>query len=146
MNQVQAKVGFYHDLTGSRAQGEVFQVDAQTLTVLEQAGYVQKTDQSHANADMASAMAEIESKQEQYGQAQAKANENASLAAHEQNVQANKLTQEMNQEAQQRAEQNGAGYTNEADQKAMKAQADQFQPTADPMASVKNTAAKKADK
>lgn len=145
MNKVQARVSFYHDLTGSRAQGEVFEVDSQTLQHLEEAGYVQKTDVSHANTEVAKAMAEIESKQQEYGQAQAVANENASLMAHEQNLQANKLTQQVNQELQQRAEQKGAGYTNEADQKAMQAQEQQFQPTSIPAASIKATA-KKADK
>jgi hypothetical protein len=144
MNKVQAKVGFYHDLTGSRAQGEVFEVDSQTLACLEEAGYVQKADSSAQSAN-ASAMAEIESKQQEYGQAQAKANEAASTMAHMQNQEANQLTQQMSQEAQQRAEQKGANYTNEADQKVMQAQAQQFEPSANPTASVKNTA-KKADK
>lgn len=142
MNKVQAKVSFYHDLTGSRAQGEVFEVDSQTLTALEEAGYVQKAE---VNAEMASTMAEMESKQQQYGQAQKEANQAASIMAHLQNEEANHLTQQVNQEAQQRAQQKGANYTNQADQKAMKAQEQQFQPTADPAASVKNTA-KKADK
>ena len=143
MNKEQAKVGFYHDLTGSRAQGECFEVDSQTLSVLEEAGYVQKADNSAQSAN-ASAMAEIESKQQEYGQAQAKANEAASMMAHMQNQEANQLTQQMNQEAQQRAEQKGANYTNEADQKAMQAQAHQFEPVANPTASLKN--ARKADK
>lgn len=145
MNKVQAKVSFYHDLTGSRAQGEVFEVDSQTLKALEEAGYVQQTEQTHANAEMAKAMAEIESKQQEYGQAQKEANQAVSIMAHLQNEEANQLTQQVQQDAQQRAEQKGANYTNEADQKAMKAQEQQFQPTADPAASVKNTA-KKADK
>jgi hypothetical protein len=145
MNKVQAKTSFYHDLTGSRAKDEVFEVDSQTLSVLEQAGYVQKAEQSHANAEMAQAMAEIESKQQEYGQAQAQANENASLMAHVQNVQANEHTQQTNQEIRQRAEQNGANHTNEADQQAMRAQEKQFQPTANPAATAKTTA-RKADK
>lgn len=153
MNKVQAKMNFYHDLTGSRAMGECFEVDNQTLQTLEQAGYVERSQQTHANSEHAQAMQEIESKQGEYGQAQAKANEAVSLSAHEQNVKANEHTQQLKQEAQTRAEQNGADYTNEADQKAMQQAQNQFQPTAMPNVEANPSAqqttkatARKADK
>lgn len=152
MNKVQAKMSFYHDMTGSRAHGEVFEVDSATLTTLEQAGYVQRMD-SQASSQMGEEIQKIAQRQEVMGRQQEKANLSASLAAHIQNEQANQHTQQVNQELQQQAQQRGEGFTNEADQKAMKASIGQFQPTAmpnveaNPVSQQTNKAqARKADK
>jgi len=97
--QVRAKQSFYHDLVGSKAQGEVFTVgDQTTLQALQQSGYVESL-QAEASSE------EAKKRQDEMGQAQAQANEAVSQARHIQNMQANQHTQQINQEAQQRAQQ-----------------------------------------
>jgi DNA anti-recombination protein RmuC len=141
MAQVQAKQSFYHDLVGSRAINEVFEVNDQaTLQTLEEQGYVKRV-----SGEMAQAFAQQKSLEQQMGQAQALTNEAVSLAQHAQNMEANNHTQQLAQEAQQRAEQKGASHMNQADHAAMQAKANAFEPTAEPAATTK-AAAKKADK
>jgi|SRR6476620_3627607 len=101
----QAKVNFYHENIGTRNTGDVFQVsDSSLAQKLEQMGYIQKMD-TQVHSEMMKAEQELQAKQQQYGQEQAQANEQVSLAAHEQNIQANKLTQEMAQARQQMTQQ-----------------------------------------
>jgi hypothetical protein len=128
--QVRAKQSFYHDLVGSKAQGEIFSVNDQTtLQALEQAGYVENL-QADANAELAQAQQKAQQRQQQMGQIQAQANESVSQARHMQNMEANQHTQQINQEAQQRAQQNGSDYQNEADKQAIQQQQKQFNPSA----------------
>jgi len=106
--QVRAKQSFYHDLVGSKAQGEVFTVgDQTTLQALQQAGYIESL-QAEANSELAGSQQEAKKRQDEMGQAQAQANEAVSQARHIQNMQANQHTQQINQEAQQRAQQQHA--------------------------------------
>jgi hypothetical protein len=103
--QVRAKQSFYHDLVGTKAQGEVFTVgDQTTLQALEQSGYVENL-QNEANPEFAMAQQDAKKRQDEMGQAQAQANEAVSQATHNQNIQANQHTQQINQEAQQRTQQ-----------------------------------------
>ena len=102
---VRAKQSFYHDLVGTKAKGEVFQVNDQaTYQLLEQSGYIESL-QIEANAELANTHQETKNRQQAMGQAQAQANEAISQARHIQNMQANEHTQQINQEAQQRAQQ-----------------------------------------
>ena len=106
----QAKVNFYHEATGTRNMGEVFSLaNSESVQKLEQMGYIQKMD-SQVHSEMTKAQQEIQAKQQEYGQAQAKANENAGMAAHEQNVQTLQQTQEINQARQQMTEQSAHKY------------------------------------
>lgn len=118
--QVKAKQSFYHELVGSRAHGEVFQVDQTTLQALEQAGYIERLD---ANAESANAQQEAQKRQVEMGQAQAQANEEVSQARHNQNMQANQHTQQINQEAQQRAQQGQPQIQADPDPSAVNAKA-----------------------
>jgi hypothetical protein len=128
--QVRAKQSFYHDLVGSKAHGEVFQVsDQTTLQALEQLGYVE-TLQADASTQQAQQQQEAQQRAQQMGQQQAQANEAISQARHMQNMQANQHTQQVNQEAQQRAQQNGPNYQTEADKLATEQQQKQFNPSA----------------
>ena len=129
MPQVRAKQNFYHDLVGTRAQGEVFMVAADSLQMLEQAGYVENLD-TQANSAVAEATQKAVQRQQEMGQAQAKANEEVSQARHNQNMAANQHTQEIEQATKQRAQQTGENYTNEADKQAMEQQQKQFNPAA----------------
>lgn len=129
MPQVRAKQNFYHDLVGNRAQGDVFNVVESTFQALQQAGYVESLD-SQAHSAVTQAAQEAMQRQQEMGQAQAKANEEISQARHIQNVTANQHTQQVEQEIKQRAEQNGADHTNEADQKATEQQQKHFNPAA----------------
>ena len=142
MAQVEAKQSFYHDLVGSRAYGEVFEVkDQATLQTLEEQGYVKRVA-----GEMAQMKAEQQSREQKMGQAQALTNEAVSMTHHVQNMEANNHTQQLAQEAQQRAEQSGSSM-NQADHAAMQAQQNQFQPTATPnQAATTKTTAKKAEK
>jgi len=109
----QAKVNFYHEALGTRNVGEVFSLaDSEAVQKLEQMGYIQKMDEQ-VHSETMQARQEAESKQQEYGQAQAKANEHVGIAAHEQNIQANKLTQEIAQARQQMTEQ-GVSDTDKA--------------------------------
>src|SRR6476469_10516816 len=109
----QAKVNFYHEALGTRNVGEVFSLaNSEAVQKLEQMGYIQKMD-NQVHGEMMQARQEAESKQQEYGQAQAKANEHVGIAAHEQNIQANKLTQEIAQARQQMTEQ-GVSDTDKA--------------------------------
>lgn len=142
MAQVQAKQSFYHDLVGSRAMNEVFEVNDQaTLQTLEEQGYVQRV-----SGEMAQAQAKQQQTEKLMGQAQALTNEAVSLAHHAQNMEANNHTQQLAQEAQQRAEQKGESHTNQADHAAVQAHEKQFQPTATPNPAAAKATAKKADK
>lgn len=101
---VRAKINFYHDSVGTRQVGQVFAIqDAETCKTLENMGYVEKL-QAQAHSEEIKAHEEQQAKQQEYGQAQARANEGAALQAHQQNVQANKLTQDFNQELQQKSQ------------------------------------------
>lgn len=138
MTLVQAEQNFYSDSTGNRSYGEVFEVkDQDTLQMLEQAGYVKQ-----ATGQAAQGHADQEARQQLMGQAQALANEAVSMTHHVQNMAANEHTQRIEQQTQQ-AQQNNVA-PNQADQKVMQAQANQFQPTTpDPHAKAN---ARKADK
>lgn len=144
MTQVQAKQSFYHDLVGSRAKDEVFEVqDQATLQTLEEQGYVQR-----ASGEVAQAHAENQAKEQQMGQAQALTNEAVSMTHHVQNMQANDHTQQLAQEAEQRAKQQGSAM-NQADHAAMQAAQNQYHPTATPNPAATQAAkatAKKAEK
>lgn len=135
MTQVQAKQSFYHDLVGSRAHNEVFEVqDQATLQTLEEQGYVQRV-----SGELAQSLNQQKSLEQQMGQAQALTNEAVSMTHHVQNMDANNHTQQLAQEAQQKAQQaqqQGSHATmNQADHAAMQAKANGFVPTAEPAAS-----------
>src|SRR6476620_7535270 len=99
----QAKVNFYHEALGTRNVGEVFSLaNSEAVQKLEQMGYIQKMD-NQVHGEMMQARQEAESKQQEYG----------GIAAHEQNIQANKLTQEIAQARQQMTEQ-GVSDTDKA--------------------------------
>jgi hypothetical protein len=135
--QVKAKRSFYHDLVGSRAQGEVFHVtDSTTLKVLEQQGYVEKVD-AQAN------QAEMQKRQQEMGQAQAQANEAVSKATHDQNMAANQHTQSINQYEQEQVQSLGADHMNEFDKKAFEQQQKHFNPAS---VNAKATGKKETDK
>ena len=123
---------FYHDLVGSKAHGEVFQIsDQTTLQALEQLGYVQKVDgQSQAGAQMSQLQQDLMKRQQEMGQAQALANEEVSQARHIQNMQSIQHTQQVNEQRQQQAQQNGQNYQTEVDKKAQQQQQQQFEPSA----------------
>lgn len=107
----QAQVNFYHEATGTRNVGDVFQVsDSRALQQLEQMGYIKKMD-AQAHAEMAKAEQEKQAREAEYGKAQQAVNEEAGIAAHNQNVESQKLTQEMAQARQQAAQQNAANHT-----------------------------------
>lgn len=138
----QAKVNFYHEAVGTVSQGQCVDIaDSQTAQKLEQMGYVQKVD-AQAHSAMAKAEQEQQAKQQEYGQAQAKANEHAGVAAHEQNVQANQATQEFNMARQQQAmnQQANAAQT-QADKAMVHDQSQAFQPSATTNAQVKEQVA-----
>jgi len=127
----QAKVNFYHEALGTRNVGEVFSLaDSEAVQKLEQMGYIQKMDEQ-VHSETMQARQEAESKQQEYGQAQAKANEHVGIAAHEQNIQANKLTQEMAQARQQMTEQSTASQQlSQADKAMVHDKAHEFMPSA----------------
>src|SRR6476660_10061349 len=127
----QAKVNFYHENIGTRNTGDVFQVsDSSLAQKLEQMGYIQKMD-TQVHSEMMKAEQELQAKQQQYGQEQAQANEQVSLAAHEQNIQANKLTQEMAQARQQMTQQSTASQQlSQADKAMVHDKAHEFMPSA----------------
>jgi hypothetical protein len=128
----QAKVNFYHEAVGTVSQGQAVEIsDKETAQKLEQMGYVQKVD-AQAHSAMAKAQQEQQAKQQEYGQAQAKANEQAGVAAHEQNVQANQATQEFNMARQQQAmnQQANAQAQTQADKALVHDQSQAFQPSA----------------
>jgi hypothetical protein len=126
-NQVEVKANqaFYHDLTGARANGEIFQTDQDTYNKLQEAGYVQKLDLSAEGQKLAQ---EYAKSQQQMGQEQAKANEAVSQAHHVQNMEANQHTESINQDAAQRAQ--NAQTPNQADQQVAEQKANQFEPAA----------------
>jgi hypothetical protein len=123
--EVKAKQAFYSDLTGARANGEIFQTDQDTFNKLQEAGYVQKLDLSAEGQKLAQ---EYAKSQQQMGQEQAKANEAVSQAHHVQNMEANQHTESINQEAAQRAQ--NAPAENQADRARMEQQANAFEPAA----------------
>lgn len=126
----QAKVNFYHEATGTRNQGDVFCVtDTQAAQKLEAMGYIQKVD-AQVHSEMMKAEQEQQAKQQEYGQAQAKANEQAGIAAHDQHVQSLQQTQQINQ-ARQAAEQNAAIHqSSQADQAMVHDKSQEFMPSA----------------
>ena len=72
----QAKVNFYHEAVGTVVQGKTVEIqDSQVAQKLEQMGYVQKVD-AQVHSQMSQAQQEVQAKQAQYCQEQAKANEN----------------------------------------------------------------------
>lgn len=124
----QAKVNFYHEAVGTVVQGKTVEIqDSQVAQKLEQMGYVQKVD-AQVHSQMSQAQQEVQAKQAQYGQEQAKANENAGIASHEQNVQANQATQEFQQARQQQSQTTQA--QTQADQALMHDKSHEFQPSA----------------
>ena len=128
--QYQAKVNFYHEATGTRNMGEVFSLaNSESVQKLEQMGYIQKVD-SQVHSEMMKAEQEIQAKQQAYGQAQAKANENAGMAAHEQNVQSLQQTQQINQARQQMTEQSNTQASSQADKAMIHDKSQEFQPSA----------------
>lgn len=126
----QAKVNFYHSETGTRNTGDVFCVnDSRVAQQLEQTGYIQKVDeQSHAG--MMKAQQEQQAKQQEYGQAQQAANEQAGIAAHTQNVDSHKLTQEMAQARQQAQQQAQNQQMSQTDKALIADKAEEFQANA----------------
>jgi hypothetical protein len=126
----QAKVNFYHEAVGTVEQGQTVQIqDSQVAQKLEQMGYVQKVD-SQMQSQMTQAQQEAQAKQQEYGQAQAKANEHAGIAAHDQNIQANQATQQF-QQARQQAQNNQANQAQtQADKALMHDKSQEFQPSA----------------
>lgn len=101
MALVKAKMAFYHDAVGTRAQNEVFEVNSsQVCQQLEQAGYVQKVEGQEAQA-----FEQEKQFQQQVGQRNALTNEAVAIANHEHNMNANKHTQNVQQLRQQAAQQ-----------------------------------------
>jgi hypothetical protein len=101
MSLVKAKMAFYHDSVGTRAQNEVFEVkNATVCSQLEKAGYVQKVEGEEAQAIQAQ-----QDLQKQVGQRNALTNEAVSMANHVHNQEANQHQQQMYQMRQQQAQQ-----------------------------------------
>jgi hypothetical protein len=97
MALVKAQMSFYHDSVGSKAKDETFEVKSeQTVTELEQAGYVQReSGQALKNFE------QTKSLEQKVGQRNALANEAVSLAGHEHNQQAAQHQQQFAQMRQQ---------------------------------------------
>lgn len=103
MGLVKAKMSFYHDAVGTRAQNEVFEVqNAEICAQLEQAGYIQTVEGQEAQAHQ-----DQQNLQQQVGQRNALTNEAVSLANHVHNQEANAHTQNIAQVRQQQAQQAG---------------------------------------
>lgn len=126
----QAKVNFYHEQVGTVTQGQTVAIqDSQVAQKLESMGYVQKVD-AQVHSQMTQTQQEAQSKQAQYGQEQAKANEHAGIAAHEQNVQANQATQQFQQARQQAQQAQANQFQTQADKALMHDKSQEFQPSA----------------
>lgn len=130
-NNYQAKVNFYHETLGTRNVGEVFCVtDTQAAQKLEQMGYIQKMD-SQVHGEMMKAEQEQQAKQQEYGQKQAKDNEQAGIAAHDQHIQSLQQTQQINQARQQATQQSSSNQQmSQADQAMVHDKSQEFQPSA----------------
>jgi hypothetical protein len=110
--EVKAKMNFFHDLVGNRAEGEVFTVgDNATYTALKNAGYVEKvssareaTNINTTNVEQMNPFKAHNQSAEQVGQAQEQANKEAATAAQTQHEQSLQKQQQANQEAQQQAQ------------------------------------------
>lgn len=114
MIKVKAKMNFFHDLVGNRAEGEVFEVgDNATYSALQKAGYVEKmgseargtTDQNITNVEAMNPFAKNNQSAEQVGQAQEQANKEAGTAAQTQHEQSLQKQQQAQQQAQQQQQQ-----------------------------------------
>ena len=126
----QAKVNFYHEATGTRNQGEVFCVtDTQAAQKLEAMGYIEKVD-AQVHSEMMKAEQEQQAKQQEYGQKQAKDNEQAGIAAHDQHIQSLQQTQKMNQARQQMTQSAAHQQTSQADQAMIHDKSQEFMPSA----------------
>lgn len=110
MINVKAKMNFFHDLVGNRAEGEVFQVgDNATYSALQKAGYVEKVSaeareipvQQVTNVEAMNPFAKNQQSSEQVGQAQEQANKEAGTAAQVQHEQQMKSIQQAQQQTQQ---------------------------------------------
>jgi hypothetical protein len=102
MALVKAQMSFYHDSVGTRAKDEMFDVqNEQTVSQLEQAGYVQRVE-----GEQLQAYEQAKALEEQVGQRNALTNEAVSMATHEHNQQAAQHQQQfagMRQQAGQAA-------------------------------------------
>jgi hypothetical protein len=84
MALVKATMSFYQDSVGTKAKDEIFEVQSeQTVSDLEQAGYVQRVEGQQLQA-----FEQAKSLEQQVGQRNALTNEAVSLASHEHNMQA----------------------------------------------------------
>lgn len=117
MGLVQAKMSFYHDSVGSRAQNEVFEIKNEKVCAeLERAGYIQK-----ANDEAQKAHQEQQEQQQQVGQKNAQANEAVSMANHNHNMAANQHTDNVKQFRATRSQDSGQAQMQSQAENAPKA-------------------------
>ena len=147
MALVKAKMAFYHDSVGTRAQNEVFEVKSQELCAqLEQAGYVQKVEGQEAQT-----FQREQELQQQIGQRNALTNEAVSMANHVHNQQANQHQQQVYQMRQQQAQQTqqaqGQAQAQQMQQQSQQAQQQNASATSEQAQQAQTKAtAKKAEK
>ena len=99
MGLVQAQLAFYHDLVGTKAQNEIFEIqNEQVCAELESKGYVKKVEGEQAQPHQEQAQL-----QQQVGEVNKLANEAVSMASHDHNQQANQQAQQAQQIRQQLA-------------------------------------------